>query len=373
MLSAKIEDQEMLNKLIRKEVSRLKPYLSGKSIKEVCKEYRLERVIKLASNENPLGVSSRVKDVIRQECQNINRYPDQLSRSLKTDLAEKLNISDDMIIFGNGSDGLLKVIAESFLSNNSQVIIPYPTFVEYTFVANLMGSNLIRISLDDYHQNLPGIAETVNSKTSLVFLTNPHNPCGTIFSAGELEYLLDQIPEHVIIVIDQAYCEYVQDPSYPDVLKYIREGYPIIALRTFSKAYGLAGLRLGYAIAQPKIIEIMLKVRDPFNVNHLAEMAGKVALQDQRFLERTIEINQRGKAYIYRELRRLGISYVPTEANFVLVNVGVDSIALFNRLMAMGVIVRPGKPLGYPNHIRVSIGLPEENKYFLDCIDKSRA
>ncbi|MDI3548024.1 MAG: histidinol-phosphate aminotransferase [Halanaerobiales bacterium] len=357
-------------RIVRKEINYIKPYVPGRPIAEVKAEYGLERVVKLASNENPLGVSDRVKEAIFQECEQINRYPDGASRSLKTDLCQKLNIGEDMLIFGNGSDGLLKVIAESFLEKNSNVVIPYPTFVEYTFVSYLMGSQLIRVWMNNYHQNLKAMAEAITSKTRLLFLTNPHNPTGTIFTKEEFELLLSNLPDDVILVVDEAYHEYVQDQRYPDVLEYIRSGYPIIVLRTFSKAYGLAGLRLGYAIARPEIIEVLSKARDPFNVNHLAERAGRAALRDTEFLKRTIENNERGKEYLYAELSKRGIYYVPTEANFILVKIDLDCMEVFKKLMEMGVIVRPGKPLGYRNHLRVSIGLPEENKFFINCIDK---
>lgn len=360
----------VLDKIIRREVKKIKPYIPGKPITEVKKEYGLEQIVKLASNENPLGISEMVKEEMWKELININRYPDGASRDLKYDLVKKLDILEDMIIFGNGSDGLLKVIGESFLEKNNQVIISVPTFVEYIFVANLMGAQLIRVFMENYHQNLPAIAEAVNGKTRMVFLTNPHNPAGTIFSAEEFANFMDGLPDNVIVVVDEAYYEYVKNDNYPDVLEYVKKGYPIIMLRTFSKAYGLAGLRIGYAISRPDIIEIMKKTRDPFNVNHLAQVAAKAALKDEDFLNRTIEINESGKEYLYKELNKRNISYVPTEANFILINIKMDSMKLFKEFLKMGVIVRPGKPLGYPEHIRLSIGLAEENKFFVNCVDK---
>jgi len=357
-------------KNIRKEIKNISPYIPGKPISEVKREYGLDKIVKLASNENPLGISSLVREAILKECENINRYPDGSSYSLKQELCQRLNITEDMILFGNGSDGLLKVIGESFLNNDSNVIIPYPTFVEYSFVAYLMGSQLIRVLMNNYHQDLKAIAEAVNSKTRLIFLTSPHNPAGSIFTEEEFTDFLEYIPDNVIIIMDQAYFEYVQNDFYPEIIKYIKKGYPIISLRTFSKAYGLAGLRLGYAIANPEIIDLLTVVRDPFNVNYLAEVAGKAALKDTEFLSRTIQINEEGKKYLYSELEKRGFTYVPTEANFILININRDSMDVFKELMKMGVIVRPGKPLGYPEHIRLTIGLPEENRFFVNCIDK---
>ncbi|AZO93156.1 histidinol-phosphate transaminase [Halocella sp. SP3-1] len=359
--------------LMRKELNKLKPYIPGKPIDEVKKEFSLDKIVKLASNENPLRVSEQVKKAVAAEMEVVNRYPDGACRTLKGLLADKLSINEEMILFGNGSDGLLKVIAEAFLTAEDEVIISHPTFVEYVFVSHLMGSQLVRICMDDYRQNLRAIAEAVTAKTKMIFLTNPHNPAGTIFSRSELDNLLETLPEGTIVVMDEAYYEYVQDENYPDGIEYIQKGYPIIVLRTFSKAYGLAGLRLGYAVAGKGVIEILRKARDPFNVNRIVQAAARAALKDTAFLEKSLQINEKGKEYLYQELNKRGIEYVPTEANFMLINLKMDSMGVFQRLLEMGLIIRPGKPLGYPEHIRLSIGLPEENKYFINCIDILRS
>lgn len=356
--------------MVRKEIGKIKPYIPGKPIQEVKEELNLDRVIKMASNENPLGVSGKVKKVIKKETDNLNLYPDGATRTLVRKLAQKLDVEKDMIMCGNGSDGIIKVIGESFLNQNRQVIISYPSFVEYRFIAQLMGSHLIRVWMRNYHQNLEGIIDACSSKTDMIFLANPDNPTGTIFTREELEELFAGIPDDVIVVLDEAYHEYVPDQDYPDGMEYVKKGYPVIVLRTFSKAYGLAGLRLGYAVAQPDIIEILKKARDPFNVNRLAEEAGKAALDDKDFLEKTIKINEKGKEYLYRELDRMGLNYIPTCSNFILVNVETNSMELFENLLARGIIIRPGKPLGYPGHIRVTVGLPEENKLFIEALEK---
>lgn len=359
-----------LEKLSRKEVALLKPYIPGKPIEEVQVEYGLERVVKLASNENPLGVSKKVKEILIQEMENIHRYPDGACRNLKKDLAAKLDISEKMLLFGNGSDGLLKVLAETFLCEDDEVIISDPTFVEYIFVSNLMGATLKRVKMNPYHQDLKQIASAISNKTKMIFLTSPHNPAGTIVSDKDLKLFMDSIPDDIIVVLDEAYFEYVQSDDYPDAITYIKEGYPLISFRTFSKAYALAGLRIGYAIASPETIALLAKVRDPFNVNRLAQKAAQIALHDNDFLEKTIQINEEGKKYLYQELDKRNIKYIPTQANFILVNVEHDSMKLFDDLLKIGVIIRPGKPLGFPEHIRLSIGLPEENKIFINSIDK---
>lgn len=356
--------------LIREEINSLSSYIPGKPIEEVKEDYGLERVIKLASNENPLGVSAKVKEAVKREMQDINRYPDSDSRLLKEDLAKRLNIKEEMLLFGNGSDGLLKVIGETFINKGDEVIISAPTFVEYVFVSNLMGAKLKRVKMNPYNQDLDRIAEEVTDKTKMIFLTSPHNPAGTIITDNQLKDFMDHIPENILVILDEAYYEYVQHNEYPDIIKYIRKGHPIIGLRTFSKAYGLAGLRLGYLIADAKIVEFLAKSLDPFNVNRVAQAAARAALDDEGFLKETIKVNENGKEYLYKELKKRKIEYVPTEANFILVNVATDSMDLFNELLRMGVIIRPGKPLGYPEHIRLTIGTAEENKIFIQSVDK---
>ncbi|HHU93380.1 MAG TPA: histidinol-phosphate transaminase [Halanaerobiaceae bacterium] len=356
--------------LMREEIGILKPYIPGKPIEEVQEEYGLERVVKLASNENPLPLSEKVRKAIENELREINRYPDSDSRLLKKALAGKLGLSEEMLLFGNGSDGLLKIIGETFLNKGDEVIVSDPTFVEYIFVANLMGAELKRIEMKSYQQDLAGIIGAITDKTKMIFLTSPHNPAGTIIKKGELRDFLDRVPENILVVVDEAYYEYVQDEDYPDIIEFIKEGYPVIGLRTFSKAYGLAGIRLGYLFADPEIVALLAKALDPFNVNRIAQAAALAALEDEEFLQKTIELNEEGKEFLYREMGKRGFDYVPTEANFILVNVRMDAMDLFNKLLRLGVIIRPGDPLGYPEHIRLTIGTMEENKIFLDSIDK---
>ncbi|MFW5999325.1 MAG: histidinol-phosphate transaminase [Halanaerobiaceae bacterium] len=356
--------------IVREEVGSIKPYVPGKPIREVKEEYELDSIIKLASNENPLPVPEAVEEAITREMKNINLYPDGATRSLRAKVAKMLNVDENMLTFGNGSDGLLKVIAETFLDNDSSVIISHPSFVEYKFVSQIMGCNLIRVCVSDYQHNLRGMLEAVNSDTEMIFLTSPDNPSGTIIGKERLEWFLDELPDDIIVVLDEAYCEFVQEEDYPNGIDYVKEGYPVIVLRTFSKAYGLAGLRLGYSITCPEMKKLLMKIRDPFNVNRLAEEAGKAVLDDEDYLPQVIENNEQGKEYLYAELDRLGLEYVPTHSNFILVKVGVDSMELFEEMLQRGVIIRPGDPLGYPEHIRVTIGLPEENEIFISALEE---
>ena len=358
-------------KSIRDEINKIKPYIPGKPISEVKEELGLEKVIKLASNENPLPTSEKVKQAINKEIADINLYPDGASRRLTETLCARENIEEDMVIVGNGSDGLIKVIGETFLDRDSQVIISYPSFVEYNFIAQLMGCHIIRVWMRQYQQNIEGIINACTGKTNMIFITSPDNPTGTIIGKNKLDKLLHSIPDDVLVVLDEAYHEYVQDENYPSGIDYVKQGYPVIVLRTFSKAYGLAGLRLGYAIAAPEIIELLMKARDPFNVNRIAEVAGKAVLEDEAFLKESVAINEQGKKYLYGQLEKMGLEYVPTQANFVLVNVKVNSMELFDNLLQKGIIIRPGKPLGYPGHIRVTIGTPEENEAFIEALKET--
>lgn len=357
-------------KSLRSEIGKIKPYIPGKPISEVKEELGLEEVIKLASNENPLPTSSKVEKAVKEEMDKINLYPDGASRRLKTKLCEHLDIAGDMLALGNGSDGLIKVLGETFLDRDSQVIISYPSFVEYNFIAQLMGSHIIRVWRKNYHQDIDSIINACSSDTNMIFLTSPDNPTGTIIEKEELDKLLTEIPDDVLVVIDEAYFEYVNDDNYPDGIEYVKEGYPVIVLRTFSKAYGLAGLRLGYAVAQPEIIEALMKARDPFNVNRIAEVAGKAILEDEEFLQNTLENNEQGKKYLYDQLDEMGLEYVPTHSNFILINIKTNSNQLFENLLERGVIIRSGKPLGFPGHIRLTIGTPEENKKFIQALKK---
>ncbi|MFW5788231.1 MAG: histidinol-phosphate transaminase [Halanaerobiales bacterium] len=366
----KKEQNKGWKKSLREEINNIKPYIPGKPIKEVKDELGLEKVIKLASNENPLPTSTKVKEAVNEEMERVNLYPDGASRNLKDVLCANLNVESDMVALGNGSDGLIKVIGETFLDRSSQVIISYPSFVEYQFVAQLMGCHLVRVWMKNYKQNIEGIIKASSRKTNMIFLTSPDNPTGTIIEKPELEKLLDELPDDIIVVLDEAYHEYVQSADYPNGIDYVKQGYPVIVLRTFSKAYGLAGLRLGYAVAQPEIITSLMKARDPFNVNRIAETAGKAVLEDEEFLNKTIANNEQGKKYLYQELDNLGLEYIPTEANFILVNVKTNSTQLFENMLKRGIIIRPGKPLGYPGHIRITIGTPEENEALITELKK---
>jgi histidinol-phosphate aminotransferase len=355
--------------LARKTVFSISPYVPGKPIEEVQREFGIADAIKLASNENPLGPSPYAMEALRGSIANVNYYPDGNCYYLKRDLAASLGCTEGQLIIGNGSDELLKMIAEAFLNPGEELIFAKPTFSEYEFVGRVMDAVPVAVPVDNnFAHDLQAMAGRVSKRTKIVFICNPNNPTGNIVARTDLESFLGAIPEHVLVVIDEAYKEYVTDPSYPDSLAYVKEGRRLISLRTFAKIYGLAGLRIGYGIASPEIISLINRVKEPFNVNYLAQVAARAALKDDEHLRRSREMVISGKSFLYEAFDRLGLKYVPTQANFIFVDIGMDSRSAFLSLIREGVIVRTGDIFGCPNFIRVTIGTPEQNRRFVQAL-----
>jgi histidinol-phosphate aminotransferase len=360
-----------IDDLARKTVFSISPYVPGKPIEEVQREYGIDDVIKLASNENPLGPSPLAVEAMRNSISNVNVYPDGNCFYLKRDLAASLGCQADQLMVGNGSDEVLKLIAETFLDPGDEIIFAQPTFSEYEFVCRVMDAVPVAVPVDsNFAHDLPAMSGRISGRTKIVFICNPNNPTGDIVTGDALKDFLDKIPEHVIVVVDEAYREYTTDPAYPDSLAYVREGRRLISLRTFAKIYGLAGLRIGYGISSPEIISLINRVKEPFNVNCLAQVAARAALQDVEHLRRSRELVASGKSFLYGHFDRLGLKYVPTQANFIFVDIGVDSRSAFRSLITEGVIVRTGDIFGYPNYIRVTIGTPEQNLRFVQALQK---
>lgn len=343
----------------------IKPYIPGKPVEEVERELGLKNVVKLASNENPLGPSPRAVEAVRRALPRVHLYPDGNCFYLKRALAERLGVAEEQIILGNGSDELLKLIAETYLSPGDEAVIPYPSFSEYEFSVRLMGGIPCFVPLAGFRPDLGAMAEAVGEDTRLVFICNPNNPTGTIVRRRAVAEFLDCLPPGVIAVFDEAYGEYVTDPEYPDTVEYVREERPVIALRTFSKIHGLAGLRVGYGLAPAAMVSDLGRVREPFNVNLLAQTAALAALDDEAHLARSRQVNEAGKRQLYEGLSALGLDYVPTEANFIFIDLGVDSRRFFEAMLRRGVIVRSGDIFGYDSFIRVTVGTEEENQRFL--------
>jgi histidinol-phosphate aminotransferase len=354
-------------------VSEIRPYIPGKPIEELERELGIKDSIKLASNENPLGPSpvalkAIVDNLISSNSSNsLNRYPDGSGFYIKRALSDKLSVREDEIILGNGSNELIDIAVRTFLQTTDEAIMAHPSFVVYPMAVQAIGGKPVQIPLKNYTHDLDVVADTITSKTRMLFIANPNNPTGTINKRDEFDRLMNRLPEGILIVVDEAYYEYVVDPEYADSMKYFRDGRDILVLRTFSKIYGLAGLRIGYGIARQDIIFEMNKLRPPFNTNSLAQNAALWALKDEDHVRYSLEINEQGKGYLYRELNSLGLKYIPTEANFIYILLGQDSNELYDKLLRYGVIVRP---VG-SEEIRVTIGLPEENKRFIEALKKS--
>lgn len=359
-----------VEELGRPAIFTIKPYVPGKPIEEVEREYGITGIIKLASNENPLGPSPLAMEAMSRAISRVHIYPDGNCYYLKSDLAKHIGLREENLIIGNGSDEILKMIAEAFLNAGDEVVFAHPSFSEYEFVSKIMDAKIVSVPLKkNFVHDLEAMLKVVSSATKIVFVCNPNNPTGTIVTQEELVSFLGKIPEHLLVVIDEAYYEYVSDPLYPDSLEFIRQGKKVIVLRTFSKIYGLAGLRIGYGISTPEIIGLINRVREPFNVNLMAQEAARASLQDSEHVRRSREMVLEGREFLYKAFDRLGLNYVPTQANFIFVDVGRDCREVFVSLLKKGVIVRTGDIFGHPTFLRVTIGTREENERFISCLE----
>jgi len=359
---------ERVERLARKNVLAITPYVPGKPIDEVKRELGVEDVVKLASNENCLGPSPKAVQAMADALGDSHLYPDGGCYRLKQKLASRWGMDPGHFLVGNGSDEILKLIAEAFLHEGEEVVVGWPSFSEYIFVANLMAAKVKKVPLKDYTLDLDAMAEATGPLTKLVVVCNPNNPTGTMVGAEQVHRFLEQIPQDAIVIMDEAYAEYVDDPGYPDCRQLVLEGRSIVALRTFSKIYSLAGLRVGYALAHPALIQAINRAREPFNVNSLAQAGALAALDDVEHLEASRKTVQAGKAHLYRFFDEMGLAYVPTCANFILVDTGKDAMTVFQELLKRGVIVRPASGFGLPTHIRVTVGTEEENRRFMDAL-----
>ena len=362
---------EFIQKRARPEIFTLKPYVPGKPIDEVKREVGLDDIIKLASNENPLGPSPLAIEAVKKQLDQLHIYPDANCFYLKNKLTDQLDVDVEQILIGNGSDELLKLFAETFLNPGDEIIYARPTFSEYEFVAKVMGAQCVEVPLKDFKHDLDAMLDAVTPQTKMIFICNPNNPTGTIVDASELDSFVQKVPDDILLMFDEAYYEYVQNNDYISGLSYVQAGKKAVVFRTFSKIYGLAGLRVGYAITDPSIAAAVEKVTEPFNVNALGQTAALAACDDQEHLHRSLALNEAGKQYLYKEFEALGLQYVPTDTNFIFFDTGVDCKKLFQHLLQMGVIVRTGDIFGYPTYLRVTIGSQEENERFIDSLKKA--
>lgn len=358
-------------------VEKIQPYVPGKPIKEVERELGIKRAIKLASNENPLGPSPKVVDAIREfldDPTEIARYPEGSGYYLKNALCDHfqkrgIELTHDEIILGNGSNELIDIAVKTYIGPGDEAVMGRPSFVVYAMSVCSQGGVAKEVPFRDWRHDLEGMLKAITDKTKIVFLANPNNPTGTMNYREEFDKFMNDLPDGILLIVDEAYYEYVTNPDYPDSIKYLKEGRDILILRTFSKAYGLASLRIGYGIAKAEIIREINRVREPFNTNTVAQIAAQAALEDQEHLKKVIELNNAGKDYLYRELSKIpSIQYLPTETNFIYIILpeGISSKDAFEGMLKEGVIVRP---VG-PREIRVTIGLMEENQAFINSFKK---
>ncbi|MDE0028767.1 MAG: histidinol-phosphate transaminase [Deltaproteobacteria bacterium] len=352
-------------------IRRIVPYVPGKPIDEVEREYGIQGSAKLASNENPLGPSPKALAALREHLEELHLYPDGDCFHLRHALAARLNVAPERLVFGNGSNELIDLAVRTFLRPGDEALMSRGSFVAYGLALAAMGAAVRTVPLKDYGFDLESMAQALTPETRCVFLANPNNPTGTIYRRPEWEDFLERVGPDVLVVADEAYFEYANDPDYPDSLRYHREDRSLLTLRTFSKAYGLAGLRVGYGIAHPDIVAVMNQVREPFNVNAAAQWAATAALDDAAHLQRSIEVNRQGLTYLTEELTARGVEWVPSHANFMLVRTG-DPARVYEELLRRGVIVRPVGP-EFPEHVRVTVGTADENRRFLDALSEIRA
>jgi len=349
----------------------IQPYVPGKPIEEVEREYGLSDIIKLASNENPIGASPMALSAMRDALPKINLYPDGRSYSLCEALADHLGVDFEQVLVGNGIDGLIVQLCLAYLDEDCEVIASCSSFPVYDIYVHAMRATLIKTPLRCFGLDLEAMAEAINARTKIVFVCNPNNPTGTIVTAPKVEAFMAKVPQHVLVVFDEAYYEFVASNEFPHTLRYIEQGRQnVIILRTFSKIYGLAGIRLGYAIAPPGIFASMHKVKEPFAVNFLAQAAGIAALKDDAFLEKSVSENDQGRRYLYAQFRRLGLEYVESHTNFVLVKIGLEATQVQKHLLERGVIVRPCGEFDLPEFLRITVGNEQENTRLIRTLEQ---
>jgi len=352
-------------RLVRPSVLKIRPYKPGKPIEEVQRELGLTDVVKLASNENPLGPSPKAVAALRNYMESVHLYPDSGCYRLKKELSERFSAPMDNVLMGSGSCELIELIGKVLLSRGDEVIFAQPSFIMYRIVATSCGAHIVAVPLKDYAQDLRGMADTIRPRTKLIYIANPNNPTGTLVGQEEIDEFMSRVPDDVVVVMDEAYFEYNVDGTFPDTMKFFRAGRNIVILRTFSKIHGLAGLRIGYGFAPNWLVDCIDRIRRPFHVTSVAQVAALAALSDEEHVKRSQQANEAGKEYFYKVLPEMGLEYIPTSANFILIDVGQDCVELYDKLLKLGVIVRPMAVWGYKTKLRVTIGTQEQNEKFI--------
>lgn len=351
-------------------VRKLTPYQPGKPIDELKREFGLSEIIKLASNENPLGPSPLAIEAIKSELADLSRYPDGNGFSLKKKLSEKLQVDPQQITLGNGSNDVLDLVVRTFAQSGDEIIFSQYAFAVYPIVTQAIGAKAVVIPAKGWEHDLEASLQAITDKTRIIFVTNPNNPTGCWIAKDNLEEFLEKVPDHIIVVLDEAYYEYAVQPDmgapdYPDGLQWLDKFSNLVVTRTFSKAYGLAGLRIGYAVSSPDIADLLNRLRQPFNVNSMALVAACAALDDQEHIRKSIELNADGMKYLQIAFTEMGLDYIPSIGNFICVDLAKPAGPVYTSLLQQGVIVRPVANYEMPNHLRVTIGTRKENEIFL--------
>lgn len=355
----------MMKDLANKTIFNIKPYVPGKPIEEVKRELGLKNVIKLASNENPYPPSQKVLKAISTASKNLNRYPDGNCFYLRGALAQRLKVSKRQLIFGNGSDEIIVLATRVFLKPSDEVIIAKPSFLVYDIASRIAGANVVEIPLKNFRYDLKGMQKAISRKTKIIFIGNPDNPAGTYISKKEMISFLESVPRHILIFVDEAYYEFVTSREYGSMIDYLDNYKNLIVTRTFSKMYGLAGLRVGYGVAHEEVMDLLNRVREPFNVNSLAQVAALVCLEEKNYYKRVAEKIEIERKRLYQNLKKLSIDFEESCTNFILLKLKKDGKVMAERLLKKGIIVRDMSYWGLNNYIRVTIGKRDENQKLL--------
>ena len=353
---------------VKKSIQSLVPYPPGKPIDELTREYGIQDVIKLASNENPLGPSPKAVLAIQRELGRLHRYPDGSGYYLKRALSRRLKVDGNRIFLGNGSNEIIELALKTFMAPGDEVLSPFPSFLMYAKAVQALGGKNRLIPLKGFTVDLRGLLKGLVPRTKIVIVNNPNNPTGTVVTRKDWEYFLKRVPSGVLILLDEAYIDFVEDPDCPVGTDYLAAHKNLLVVRTFSKAYGLAGLRIGYGLTSPELADYLNRVRQPFNVNSLALAGALGALEDQAFYRKTRRLILNGRKKLEKELQRLGLRVIPSQTNFILIEVPGEAQSVFEAMLRRGVIIRSMKSFGLDRFIRINVGLPPENEKFLQAL-----
>ena len=359
-----------IEKLARKGILDLMKVEDELSFSEVSMKYGIDKITALNCNENLFGVSPKAVKAMQEKLANVNFYPQPTSSILREKIAQNHGIDDDMVIFGNGADNILLVLAQSFINEGDEYIIGDPSFFVYQSTAAILGGKIIKVPLIDFTYDLNAIKAKITPKTKIIMICNPNNPTGTIVTRKQVDDFMADVPDHCIVVFDEAYAEFVMDADYLDSLRYVKEGKNVIIIKTLSKILGFAGMRVGYAIGHSGLIDIMRRAVEYFPVNYLAQVGASAAIEDVEFIKYVLDWTTKGKEYLYQGFAELGCKYIPTYTNFIFVDLGIDADYIYQKLLAQGILIRPGKGWGLTNYARITIGTMEDNRKLISVLGK---